>query len=239
MYYVIDDDKNLKEALDKEGVFALLEKAIEDGTLENIVKDSAFVSKLKCCVSGQTNKVAFVSQAKYNELQEGGLLEANALYFITDDTSCEDFETTILLHDERLTSLENRMILAENRLELAEKRLDELAYERWDLDLYGLDLEGNETLISQYNGSAQLIKQGNLVVANVDVSFDPSLPYIGVYAKIPTKYIPNNNVNYTYKVNGAIISGSIVADSENIGFAFVSGSISTIQTINSIVWELK
>lgn len=116
MYYVIDDDKNLKEALDKEGVFALLEKAIEDGTLENIVKDSAFVSKLKCCVSGQTNKVAFISQAKYNELKEGGLLETNALYFITDDTSCEDFETTIELHNERLTSLENRANASESEI---------------------------------------------------------------------------------------------------------------------------
>lgn len=92
MNYVIDDNNNKKEAFDKEETLAALEKAIEDGSLAGITADSAFVSKLKCCVSGVTNKVGFITQAKYNEMEAAGLLTPNTLYFITDDTTADDLE---------------------------------------------------------------------------------------------------------------------------------------------------
>lgn len=92
MNYVIDENNNKKEAFDKEETLAALEKAIEDGSLAGITADSAFVSKLKCCVSGVTNQVAFVTQAKYNEMEAAGLLTPNTLYFITDDTTADDLE---------------------------------------------------------------------------------------------------------------------------------------------------
>lgn len=94
-FWVLDDNNNKVEAFDKEGVLALLEQAIEEGTLANILADSGFISKIKCCVSGTTNKIAFVSQAKYNELKNAELLQPNAWYFITDDETAETINETL------------------------------------------------------------------------------------------------------------------------------------------------
>ena len=94
-YYVLDENNNKVEAFDKEGVLALLEKAIADGSLADIVENSAFVTKLKCCVGGVTYNIAFVTQAKYNELQAAGELKQNTYYFITDDSSPEALDSVI------------------------------------------------------------------------------------------------------------------------------------------------
>lgn len=89
-FYVLDENNNKIEAFDKEGVLALLNQAIQEGTLANILADSAFISKIKCCVSGASNNIAFVSQTTYNQMKEEGLVRANTWYFITDDTTAED-----------------------------------------------------------------------------------------------------------------------------------------------------
>lgn len=94
-FYVLDENNNKAEALDKEGILAVLQQAIADGTLENIVADSAFISKIKCCVSGITNNVAFVTQNKYNELESTGQIRENTYYYITDDTTCEDIDKVL------------------------------------------------------------------------------------------------------------------------------------------------
>lgn len=94
-FYVLDENNNKVEAFDKEGVLAVLAQAIADGSLDNIVADSAFVSKLKCCVGGTTNNVAFVPQSKYNELVETGTIRENTYYIITDDTTVEDIDATL------------------------------------------------------------------------------------------------------------------------------------------------
>lgn len=98
MYYVLDENRNLIEAFDKQGVLNALETAIADGSLENLVADAAFVNKLKCCVSGNTTKMAFITQAKYNELEVSGTLESNTAYFIIDDATLDNV-------DEQLTFL--------------------------------------------------------------------------------------------------------------------------------------
>lgn len=95
MFFVLDENHNLVEAYDKEGVLAVLAQAIADGSLSGITENSAFVSQLKCCVSGQANKVAFVTQAKFNELKESGSLLANCVYFVTDDTTADDIDKTL------------------------------------------------------------------------------------------------------------------------------------------------
>lgn len=111
-FYVLDENNNKVEAFDKEGTLAVLQQAINDGTLENIVADAAFVSKLKCCVSGDTHNMAFVTQAKYNELVEtNGLLE-NTYYWITDDSTCEDLDNIL----EELTEAVNGLINAINKV---------------------------------------------------------------------------------------------------------------------------
>lgn len=102
-FYVLDENHNLIEAYDKEGVLAVIEKAIADGSLSGLVADASFVTQLKCCVSGQTNKIAFVTQAKYNELAKNNQTIANCYYYITDDTTLDEI-------DEMLVSLNNMLV---------------------------------------------------------------------------------------------------------------------------------
>lgn len=107
MFFVLDENHNLVEAYDKEGVLAVLEQAIADGSLSGITENSAFVSQLKCCVSGQANKIAFVTQAKYNEMKESNMLLSNCLYFVIDDTTADDI-------DNKFTEIVNGTIMVEN-----------------------------------------------------------------------------------------------------------------------------
>ena len=104
-FFVLDENHNLIEAYDKEGVLAVLEQAIADGSLSGITADSAFVSQLKCCVSGQANKVAFVTQAKYNELKASNMLLSNCLYFVIDDTTADDIDRILSELSEKMTSI--------------------------------------------------------------------------------------------------------------------------------------
>ena len=95
MFYVLDENKNLIEGYDKQGVLSVLEQAIENGDLENIDEDSAFVSKIKSLLNGTTHHIEFVTQAQYNALEADEQLVPNTYYFITDDTTVEDLEEEI------------------------------------------------------------------------------------------------------------------------------------------------
>ena len=94
-YYVRDNNNNLIEGLSKEEIYALLDEAIRTGKLPSVDDETAFVTKLKCSVTGVASSVAFITEAKYNELRTGGLLKANTLYFITDDTTEDTLENAI------------------------------------------------------------------------------------------------------------------------------------------------
>lgn len=85
MFFVRDENNNLVEAYSAQEVLSVLEQAIADGSLANVVAGLAIIDKLKCCVSGKTNKVAFVDSAKYNELEAADTLEEDTAYFVTDD----------------------------------------------------------------------------------------------------------------------------------------------------------
>ena len=108
-FYVVDENNNRVEGASYEEIVALLNKAINDGTLENIVKDSAFVSKLKCCVSGQTNSIAFVTQAKYNELAANDEIIPNCYYYVIDDTTCEDIDKALVDLNKTVSTLEQKV----------------------------------------------------------------------------------------------------------------------------------
>lgn len=112
-FYVIDENNNRVPALDLEGVLAVLNQAIADGSLANITKDSAFVSKLKCCVGGGTHQVAFVDQAKYNELKATNQIIKNCLYFIVDDTTGEETEANL----QRLSNEVNELLHRVNNIQ--------------------------------------------------------------------------------------------------------------------------
>ena len=104
-YYLLDENKNLVEGFDREGFLAVLEQAIEDGSLANIDPNSAFATKIKSLFNGTTHNIEFVTQAQYNQIVADGGLVPNAYYFITDDTTAEDLEAHITANDGAVASL--------------------------------------------------------------------------------------------------------------------------------------
>ena len=105
-YYLLDENKNLVEGFDKEGFLALLQQAIDQGSLENIDPESAVASKLRSLVNGSTHHIEFVTEAQYNQLEHDGQLIPNTYYFITDDTTLEGMEEAINNLTDRLTNVE-------------------------------------------------------------------------------------------------------------------------------------
>lgn len=104
--YVIDENNNRVEGYSKEEVLAVLAQAIANGSLDNIEANSAFASKLKCCVSGGTYQIAFITQAMYNELVAANNLVENTYYFIIDDTTCEDINEALEELNKALAALQ-------------------------------------------------------------------------------------------------------------------------------------
>ena len=114
-FYVLDENNNKSEAYDKEQLLSMLTQALQEGTLENIVADSAFVSKLKCCVAGVTYQIAFITQAKYNELLANNQTKENTYYFIIDDTTGEDIDKELENINNAIKALSNRVTALETK----------------------------------------------------------------------------------------------------------------------------
>lgn len=90
MKHIIDDlDKNKYEAYTKQETLAAIQEAISSGELPEEI--NGLVITLKNPIDNLGYKIAFCTQAKYNELEAGGQLESNCYYYITDDTSWDDF----------------------------------------------------------------------------------------------------------------------------------------------------
>ena len=121
-HYIHDEKNNRIEGMSKEEIYALLAAAIQQGQLPSVDADTAFVTMFKSIVDGKTYKMAFCTQAQYNQLEAQGLLEVNAYYVITDDETYDDLivyidsikskiendlEATINGINERLTNVEN------------------------------------------------------------------------------------------------------------------------------------
>ena len=106
MKFVLDENHNRHEALDKEGVEALLAEAIRTGQLPSVDEDTAFVTMLKDPITGQSHKIVMCTQAQFNAMLQGGTLISNAYYYITDDTTAEDLEDHLVQNDARVSSLE-------------------------------------------------------------------------------------------------------------------------------------
>ena len=81
--YLLDENNNKIEVTDEVG--------------------NTTVEEIKCCVSNTPYKIAFVTQAKYNELEATGLLQTNTIYEITDDQTADDLEAQLV---ENKTTLE-------------------------------------------------------------------------------------------------------------------------------------
>ena len=101
-HYIHDEKNNRIEGMSKEEIYALLAEAIQTGQLPSVDEDTAFVTMFKSIVDGKTYKMAFCTQAQYNQLEAQGLLVADAYYIITDDETYDDLISYI---DNKETSL--------------------------------------------------------------------------------------------------------------------------------------
>lgn len=168
-FYVLDENNNKVEAYDKEGVLAVLEQAIENGSLEQITANSAFVTKLKCCVGGGTYKMAFITQEKYNELKTNSQLSSDTIYWITDDTTCEEINKALTSINNNITSINNR--------------LDALGFKSGVFVVSGVSAE----LIS----TNTLKKQGKYVIASLELFNATALSNLAI--SVPSNFKPKEN----------------------------------------------
>lgn len=95
MKHIFDDtDKNKFEAMDKAEILAAIQQIVEEGEIPQELINGVALT-LRNPIDNQDYKIAFCTQAKYNELEAGGQLETNCYYYITDDTSYDDMVSEI------------------------------------------------------------------------------------------------------------------------------------------------
>lgn len=125
MKHIIDDqDKNKYEAYTKEEVLEVIQEAISSGELPEEI--NGFVITLKNPIDNLGYKIAFCTQAKYNELEAGGQLESNCYYYITDDTTYDDMVEEI---ETALENFQNQVALVPRTQELMRQEASEGATE--------------------------------------------------------------------------------------------------------------
>lgn len=160
MRFVFDESNNRHEALDKEGVEALLAQAIQSGKLPSVDEDTAFVTMLKDPITGVSHKIVMCTQAKYNEMERDEALIANAYYFITDDTTADELEAHLVRNDERVSALEEevREFLAETS-EVVFHDLGEVA-----------DFQSGMDAVSAFYSSLESKRQSTLATFHLSTS---------------------------------------------------------------------
>lgn len=186
-YYLLDENKNLVEGFDKEGFLALLEQAIERGSLENIDEDSAVASKIRSVLNGTTHHIEFVTQDQYNQLVASEELVANTYYFITDDTTAEDLENHITENDARMSALEKDYI--EYKQELHDV-VGDLAWNKVGDNVSEFDLVSGKTYFVRVKGEGYATP-----------SFDQTMKYYGSFVI--------SNFSKSYETIGGIIQQSV------------------------------
>lgn len=215
-HFVIDENNNKVTAYSAEEVLSVLAQAIADGSLANIVASAAFIDKIKCCVSGETNKIAFVTQAKYNELEAAGTIEENVLYEITDDTTVEDINQALTNINESITSLD--------------KRLDELGFKSGIAEYSGFDVAPT---------SNTLTKQGKIAIFNFSaLSATAVIPASSTATiTIPEGFRPKAEVSIVAKVNGTFATTLTVGTNGVVSITTSSTATTLFEIINA-GWEI-
>ena len=205
-YYLLDENKNLVEGFDKEGFLALLEQAIEQGSLEDIDEDSAVASKIRSVLNGTTHHIEFVTQAQYNQLVADEELVVNTYYFITDDTTAEDLEEVVERNTTDINELKNRTADLE---ELTEQ-----------LEDYSLTYQGYGEPLQTY---LELARQFYLANANDEIALKRNCVCREVY---PLKI---SFLQFYYSQSGISLRWELTANGNlTSGFAMYSGSAWTI-----------
>lgn len=161
MKHIFDDaDKNKYEAYTKQEVLEVIQEAISSGELPEEI--NGLVLTFKNPVDNQAYKIAFCTQAKYNELQSGGQLEANCYYFITDDSSYDDLDNAISNLQTQIEKNTNDIsVLDENKTDKRSvSELKSILIENKDgvLTIYSSDEDSGDTISLKFDTSTvQLI----------------------------------------------------------------------------------
>ena len=126
--YGHDENKNKVEVYNKEELLQLLADMIEAGTLDpsTITADNPFVTHFKNIVDGNAYGIAFCTQAEYNEMEQGGTLEENVIYYITDDETFEDLEELVNDLSDQVEQLDDDVTALDTRVAGAEGDIDKL-----------------------------------------------------------------------------------------------------------------
>ena len=128
MKYIIDDnDKNKHEAYTKQEVLNVIQEAISTGELPEDI--NGLVLTFKNPIDNKGYKIAFCTQAKYNELEARGQLEADCLYFITDDNSYDDLVESLTIATDEIEGLNDDVTSLQSRVARLENPIIEVAYE--------------------------------------------------------------------------------------------------------------
>lgn len=93
--YVHDEHKNRIPAYSAEEFLNLLAQVIEDGDLDNVTAENAFITRLKSIANGNTYFFSVLTQAEYNALVQADELEDNTIYIISDDSTVSDLQAAI------------------------------------------------------------------------------------------------------------------------------------------------
>lgn len=116
-FYVIDDKNNKHEAYTKEEFLSLLEQIIEDESLAGVTAESGFITKFLNKVDGNTYGIAFCTQAEYNEMEQGGTLENNVIYYITDDDTFEALQELVEGLQENVEQLDDDVTTLDGKVD--------------------------------------------------------------------------------------------------------------------------
>jgi hypothetical protein len=194
MKHIIDDaDKNKYEALSKAEVIALLQQVIESGQLPEGELEGLVIS-LRNPIDNLDYKIAFCSQAKYNELKAAEQLEANCYYIITDDTSYEDLDESLKEIKEQIASLD------QDRQDIQDLKQDVTSLKNKKLYAHYMSIKGTGTDI--YN-------QGTTSIDVKCIYFNNSSDEITTVEAIPTGKVRVNSGTATAP-NGETLEGIVL-----------------------------
>lgn len=234
MKHLFDDvDKNKYEAYDKAEVLALIQEVAESGELPDEI--NGLVITLKNYIDNQAYKIAFCTQAKYNELEASGTLETNCYYFITDDTSYDDIVESLNNINGGLTDANNEIDDINDGIDVINQRLDELGFD-----------EGSFTFTNASSTTAStnsIKKQGKRCIANLTLTFTATSQTM--YINVPSGFRPKastsiailttsglftytfNSLLYTINTSGTISVGNLT-----------NGNTYSIMIVNA-GWEIN
>ncbi len=177
MKHIFDDsDKNKYEALSKAETLSLLQQVIESGELPE-GELNGLVITIRNPIDNKDYKVAFCTQAKYNELDALGELETDCLYFITDDTTYDGLVSSIEALSERID--DNTSSIETNAININKNTND---------------ITTNRTNITKNSTDLNAIKGINLYLHTIRIKSDsPKLDIqLSIYNDDETAFTSNN-----------------------------------------------